>query len=222
MKQERVIEFDCARALAMLYIVGFWHLRNYSVLRLESIDYAERIAEIISLGALGTFTFISAFFLSKNKINTKIELFNFYKKRWMRLYPLFFISCLTLFLMSTKSFDVYGNKIYFENIYQFIFTILGLGCFANTPPRTVWYASMIIFLWGYQLDATDFTFRVYAWTHTQSTLACSMRPLKTMQPVWSISTRIAGLTALSALCAKPKVVFGDWPRGRSSAGNATT
>ena len=145
--KKRIIEFDCARALAMMYIIGFWHLRHYTFFRLSSIPYAETIGSFITIGALCTFTFISAFFLGNNIIHNKDELINFFKRRFLRLYPLFIISCFSLFYISISFFKTLGQEGYFESYNQLALTLLGLGCFAPQAPLTVWYASMIIFFY---------------------------------------------------------------------------
>ncbi len=147
MNNNRLVEFDCARALAMLYIVGVWHMLQYMSINIDSIKYIGRILEIISFGSLCTFTFISAFFLSKNSINNMNDFVSFYKRRFFRFYSLFFIVCCTLLYMSSNLFDTYKNKIYIVSFKQFAMTLLGLGTFFDKAPRTVWYASMIIFFY---------------------------------------------------------------------------
>ena len=146
--KKRIVEFDCARALAMMYIIGFWHLRHYTHVRLTSFPYAENIASYITIGALCTFTFISAFFLSNNIISKTNDLAFFFKRRFLRLYPLFFISCCSLYYISIKYCNILKREEgYFESFNQLVITLLGLGSFAKTAPATIWYASMIIFFY---------------------------------------------------------------------------
>lgn len=145
---KRIVEFDCARALAMMYIIGFWHLRHYTHIRLTSFPYAEKIASYITIGALCTFTCISAFFLSNNIFSKINDLAFFFKRRFLRLYPLFFVSCCSLYYISIKYCNILKREEgYFNSLKQLVITLLGLGSFVKTAPATIWYASMIIFFY---------------------------------------------------------------------------
>lgn len=144
----RIVEFDCARALAMMYVISFWHLRHYTHFSPISFPYTETIASYITVGALCTFTFISAFFLSNNIISTRNDLAIFFKRRFLRLYPLFFISCCSLYYISIKFSNILKREEgYLVSFKQLVITLLGLGSFVKTAPATIWYASMIIFFY---------------------------------------------------------------------------
>ena len=114
-------------------------MRGYTPYQLS--QQASIIFDTVTNIALGTFTFLSAFFLSKKEIRTKKDILLFYRKRMLRIYPLFFLSCLSLFLVSILA----GG--YFENWKQLLLTLTGLVCLFLPVPLTVWYVSMLLFFY---------------------------------------------------------------------------
>lgn len=82
--KKRVIFLDCARALCMIWIVGFWHMQEYTNLSLTGIFFSN-----ITNGVLATFTLISGYFLGQKNISSIQDTVTFYKKRLLRFYPLF-------------------------------------------------------------------------------------------------------------------------------------
>lgn len=71
----RDIKYDIARSLAMIWIVGVYHLSEYINLPLHEQQWAR----VITWGCLGTFTFISAYFLArKNELKRKDQILTFY------------------------------------------------------------------------------------------------------------------------------------------------
>lgn len=128
---KRVLFFDVARALSILWIVCVWHPIDYISWEWE---WAFRYVTVdITLIALACFTFISGFFLGKKKISA----LTFYKNRTRRfLLPLFF---------SALCQSVIG---WFNSIWQFIFTITGLSCFILPQPGTLWYMAMLIIFYA--------------------------------------------------------------------------
>lgn len=61
----RVLEFDFARSLCVLWIVGFWHLYKWLSIEYYLSGVALEISARITMIVLGTFTFISGWFLQK-------------------------------------------------------------------------------------------------------------------------------------------------------------
>lgn len=126
--------FDNVRALCALFIVGFWHLRDYYGLTdLSDFFY------VITDGVLAEFTFLSALFNGTNCFYTFKDVMHFYKKRLRRIYPMFFLVS-TVFLILYFLLD-YGV---IKGISQYILTILGLACISTQPPLTIWYVSMLL------------------------------------------------------------------------------
>ena len=136
--KKHIYYFDTARALCMLWIVGFWHLsgivENFPKIR-------SPYHNCLIVPVLSTFTFISGFFLSR-PITNKVDLCLFYKKRFFRFFPLYFLSCLSMYFACIIS----GNNVIMTGR-QFLLSLVGVSCFWGPPPITLWYFSMLIFLY---------------------------------------------------------------------------
>ena len=90
-------------------------------------------ARMVTWGCLGTFTFISAYFLAgKYEFENWTQIKTFYKKRLIRFYPLFIVSALTLLLIG------------FNNWTQTWRGVLGISTFVAPQINTLWYISMLI------------------------------------------------------------------------------
>ncbi len=127
-KSNRIESIDIARSLCMLYIIGIWHLKEYT----NYIDYIYVFGEYITEACLGFFMIISGYLLSKKNIfyNSKSIIF-FLKKRFIRLYPLF---CISLFFM------VLIGKI---NPFVALKTAFFISVFSPPFPWTLWFVSML-------------------------------------------------------------------------------
>ena len=56
----RDMKYDIARSVAMIWVVGIYHLSEYLFSPLHELQWAR----MVTWGCLGTFTFISAYFLA--------------------------------------------------------------------------------------------------------------------------------------------------------------
>ncbi len=137
--KKRNVSMDISRAICMLWIVGVWHLQEYLV---EKNSWNNPYTACITVSVLSMFTFISGYFLSgrTRKIGDCLQ---FYKKRLIRFYPLFFVSCISLFLASK-----FAGAAFFSNAQQMMFTLTGLSCFIKPYPVTLWYFAMLIFFYA--------------------------------------------------------------------------
>lgn len=124
----RILFFDIARALCVLWIVGVWHIPQY----LHSEEINENIDKfgLVTYSVLACFTFISGFFLGKKKLSP----IQFYKNRLKRLF-------VPLLLSSVILLSFFG---WYDSFTNFIFSVTGLACFIGPMPRTLWYFSMLI------------------------------------------------------------------------------
>lgn len=122
--KNRILLFDIARSLCVIWIVAFWHMLDYFGKSKGYVDYG-----FVTIGVLSCFTFLSGLFVGKKKM-TAIK---FYKERFKRFWLLLLISAL--------SFYVVG---YIDNFPTFIGTITGLSCLGLPWARTLWYFSMLI------------------------------------------------------------------------------
>ena len=127
MMKKRILLYDIARVLCVLWIVAFWHMIDYFKLTEAFSDYG-----FITVGVLSCFTFLSGLFLGKKRMGIK----DFYVARFRRFW--------FLLLFSAISFYAVG---YIDNLSSFIGTITGLSCFGLSWARTLWYFSMLIFFY---------------------------------------------------------------------------
>ena len=81
---------------------------------------------------LATFTFISGFFGANNRISTWQDVGAYYKKRLLRIYPLYALASVSLVLCHYNSW---------ESLTRYL---LGLGCFTKPYPATIWFVSMLL------------------------------------------------------------------------------
>ncbi len=134
----RDYRFDVARALCMSFIVAFVHLWAYVYPDVNSVLNVHPVIYILSYSCLGLFTFASGYLLgSKYSFgkdgNTKI--WPFYKKRVLRIIPLFLLAALVLWLIGFNSAKATLNGV------------LCISPFIKPRPQTLWYIPVI--LWCY-------------------------------------------------------------------------
>lgn len=131
--KERVLYMDIARSVAVLWIVGYWHLVDY-----VGESHAEDSVHFHGAGyitdiALGLFMFLSGFFLAKYMfMDFYKDSIAFYKKRLTRFYVLYALSALTLFLIG---FNPGASRL--------LFTLLAVSTYIPPQPDTLWFFSML-------------------------------------------------------------------------------
>lgn len=75
---------DLMRATCILWIVGFWHLLGYA----PSIDgYKNDLTYRLTVVVLGLFVFISGHLIGRARITNAAEVWRFYRRRMIRIYP---------------------------------------------------------------------------------------------------------------------------------------
>ena len=131
---QRNYSFDFARALCVLWIVGFWHLLNYLPQEFRLGEQALPICKEITFSVLACFTFLSGYFLKKYEFNKGHDVLTFYKKRFKRFYPLFVVAAFSLIICGST-------------IRQILFAITGLSMLYPPPIQTLWYFSMLLFFY---------------------------------------------------------------------------
>ena len=132
--KKRVMFLDASRAFCMLWIVGIWHVVN--------LDRFKPGIEVITIGVLALFTFISGYFLG-GRLESCKEILCFYKKRLKRFYPLFVLSCITLYVLHL----IDNSIVYINSFLQLLLSITGLAGFTSMMPLTIWYFCMIMFFY---------------------------------------------------------------------------
>lgn len=127
-KSLKIISFDIARAIGMLYIIAVWHLANYT-----STFSLEPYGRYVTYGVLGMFMFVSGWLLdAKYAVSERVNIKHFAKKRVLRLMPLYLIALVAFYFSGTIK------------IKTLIFALFGLSSFIPPQPPTLWFVSLII------------------------------------------------------------------------------
>lgn len=129
----REINIDIARSLSIIYICGIYHLLDYTGIHINGYIVTHvPTATCLRLTALGVFTFISAYLISsKYSFNSFLEVVHFYKRRLIRIYPLFLLASI-LFLFTISSWESIRNGL------------LLISPFIKPRALTLWYIPTII------------------------------------------------------------------------------
>ena len=131
MANERIIGFDLARVVSIFVVIGIYHNLGYA-----GLFHKEPTVRVLVYSSLGVFTYLSAFLLaSKYSFSEKGKTLIFFKKRILRIWPLFVISSLLLAFIGTNSWA------------STIKGILGISPFWAPHPTTMWYVAMLISLY---------------------------------------------------------------------------
>jgi peptidoglycan/LPS O-acetylase OafA/YrhL len=175
--KEKIIAFDFLRALAIAMIIPA-HLSNflsstYSKLALYSVD-----PYFANMG-LGLFIFMSGYLLYYNNhsINSFQSVLSFYKKRLLRIFPLYWVA-LTVFMLvfyifapKLNSGFVFPNAEHVFSIHNVIIHILGLQIFLApvyaSPMMTLYFVGLIIVFY------TTYPFIIMLSKNSKQLLLCS-------------------------------------------------
>lgn len=121
---------EAARALLMLYVVGYLHLGSYVGDGQSHTGWANLpITQLM----LGCFTFISGYLLAAKPLQLRLpQVLAFYRRRFARIYPLF-LSALVGFVL-----------LWLTDWRTAVKSALGLSMFWPHPPMTLWYVVMLL------------------------------------------------------------------------------
>ena len=131
----RDYRFDVARATCMIYVI-FVHLYDY----VYDVKVGTAIVDVPALATivdacLGLFTFSSGYLLGSKYIfgnQSHVNVWDFYKKRILRIIPLFVLSAVVLWLI-----DINGTR-------QTLNGLLCISPFVTPRPKTLWYIPVIL------------------------------------------------------------------------------
>ena len=130
--KQRILGFDIARVFSMFYVIAVYHILGYT-----TILYHNPLILSLVYSSLGTFTFLSSFLLtSRYSFEGREAIVLFYKKRVLRIYPLFLISSVLLLIIG------------FNDITSTIKGLLGISPLWGPHPRTLWYVSMLLLFYA--------------------------------------------------------------------------
>jgi peptidoglycan/LPS O-acetylase OafA/YrhL len=126
----RNIGIDFLRGLSILYIVGFWHMFNYTT---AFPEYNNILTYRFTLVILGTFVFISGYFVGMKDITiNKHSIIEFYKQRLLRIYPLYLIAIILFTLLNLS------------NLKTSIKAGLLISMIIEPAPPTLWFIAMLM------------------------------------------------------------------------------
>lgn len=127
---QRNHSIDLLRALSVIYIVGYWHLFDYVP---NFPGYANLYTKCLIKIILGIFALTSGYLLANRPIQLNyIEITEFYRRRLLRIYPLY---ALALFLF------------WWANLASSTVILKGavlISMFAPPAPPTLWFITMIM------------------------------------------------------------------------------
>lgn len=85
----RDLTLDFLRGVAMLYIVGIWHLDDYT----RALDFDNSVTQLLTVSFLGLFFFLSGMLLSgRYGIRHLRDAGHFYVRRFRRIYPMYVLA----------------------------------------------------------------------------------------------------------------------------------
>ncbi len=141
---------DFLRATAIIYIIGIHHLKGYNSFKLKWPDLVIDCDRLITLVFLGFLVYLSGYFLSKANpvLKTWQDIGLFYKKRFLRIYPLYIFALLLFFACSFLGFKSLFIHTFLLNI------VTGKSVF------TLWFISVICFFY-LLFPALNYKYNIY-------------------------------------------------------------
>ncbi len=128
--EARSFSIDFLKGISVLYVVGYWHLFNYTK---AFPQYQNVVTGRLLMIALGLFVLISGYLIgTKVNTNSKNGLIVFYTKRLLRIYPPFILFSIIFYVLNVGS----GKKLFkTATLISMVF-----------PPaaNTLWFVAMII------------------------------------------------------------------------------
>ena len=93
----RDLRYDIARDISILWIVLVFHLSAYLGAGYNLNNNFS--CNNITWASLGCFSFISGLFIGKRDLVSRRDIFEFYKKILLRIYPLFLFSAVCFYFI---------------------------------------------------------------------------------------------------------------------------
>ena len=133
----REYRFDVVRVICMTYLVAYFHLYDYIYPQGRMTIYTP-VSIAMAHACLGLFTFVSGYLLGKKYCfgqQGNCDAWTFYKKRILRIIPLFLLSSIVLWFIN------------FNGTHATLNGLLCISPFVDPKPRTTYYIPII--LWCY-------------------------------------------------------------------------
>lgn len=130
MQIKKSAAIDILRASSVLYIVGFWHLLNYTS---AFPGYANAVTYRITVVILGLFVFLSGYLLASKEMPASLSgVAAFYRNRLLRIWPLYALALL--------AFVAYG----IASVKTALLASVGVGMIYGGPPLTLWFVTSLL------------------------------------------------------------------------------
>ena len=128
----RHLELDALRGLSMLFIVGFFHVQAFWLGAMPP-SLATMLARIV----LALFCFMSGHLLaSRYRLDDPGAIRQFYVRRIVRIYPLYFITLSAFLALKLIPLSAYVPGVFLLHVYL------------QKPLLTLWFVSLIFFLYA--------------------------------------------------------------------------
>ena len=122
-----LISLEYLKAFSMLYIVGYWHLFDYT----DSFpNYSNNLTCSLTVIILGLFVLISGFLVGTSAKNS-VRALDFYKKRMFRIYPLYALAVIIFYIFHMNDLETSIKSLFFITMY------------VGPSPATLWYITML-------------------------------------------------------------------------------
>ncbi len=131
---QRHYSLDYLRCACILYLMGFWHLFEYTGIARADFnnDFTRRGATIV----LALFVLISGFLCGGRGISSAAELGRYYIGRFWRLYPPFVLASLLFWVFKLEQPD------------RLLRGVALISMFTTDAPRTLWFIDMLVMFYA--------------------------------------------------------------------------
>ena len=131
-KGNRIIRYDYARVICMIWIVGIFHMMNYMNISIEWFND-------ITLCVLATFFFISGRLSTKYQVYSFYDGLNYIKHKLIAIFPLYLLSIALIVFTSVGNISGIQRQM---KMFFFFFTCIN----AFYPPMimTMWFLTVLI------------------------------------------------------------------------------
>ena len=132
-KTARNPAIDVLRGISILWIVGFWHLFDYT----EAFpSYQNKMTFRATEVALGVFVLLSGYLLGDRKIEGRHSLLRFAGARFVRIYPPFIVAISLFYLCGLCGWEALAKSA------------VGISMFWPPNPPTLWFISMLLIFYA--------------------------------------------------------------------------
>ena len=134
--KKRIVRYDFARAICMLWIVGVWHMcSGYLGIIIDKNVYLSNITG----GVLAVFFYMSGRLSARTTIHNKKEAFGFIKHRFLSIYPLYLLSAAIIIF-----YPISDLRDLIEKAKTFLVTAFCINAFVPPMVMTIWFLTILL------------------------------------------------------------------------------